>query len=93
MLSAAVVIGTIRVKALNGSFLGVFVAFYCPLRTYVGNSRAKTLLLVQKWVSLVNKELIFPVFSIKFVKFGFKLEKNNEKYILGIFQLLPLFQI
>ena len=36
--------------------------------------------LVQNWVHLVNKELIFPVFSIKFVKFDFEVEENNEKY-------------
>ena len=41
--------------------------------------------LVQNWVNLVNNELIFPVLSIKFVKFGFKLEAKNEKYIFGIF--------
>ena len=39
-----------------------------------------------------NKELIFPVFSIKFVKFGFKLEENNEKYIFGFFNFLPFIQ-
>ena len=41
--------------------------------------------LVQNCVHLVNKELIFPVFSIKFVKFGFRFEENNEKYMFGVF--------
>ena len=43
--------------------------------------------LVQNWVNLVNKELIFHVFSIELVKFGFKFEENNEKYMFGIFKL------
>ena len=41
--------------------------------------------LVQNWVNLENRELIFPVFSNEFVKFGFKFKKNNEKYMFGIF--------
>ena len=41
--------------------------------------------LVQNWVNLVNKELIFPIFSTELVKFGFKFEENNEKYMFVIF--------
>ena len=33
----------------------------------------------------MNKELIFSDFSTEFVKFGFKFEENNEKYMFGIF--------
>ena len=74
------------------------------LKIFAGNSpflcnphkekwaRAKTLLLFGTKQGLVNKELIFPVFSIKFVKFGFKLEENNEKYIFGIFKLFAFIQ-
>ena len=33
----------------------------------------------------MNEELIFPAFSSGFVKFGFKYEKNNEKYMFELF--------
>ena len=35
--------------------------------------------LVQNLLNLVNKELIFPIFSTELVKLGFKFEENNEK--------------
>ena len=58
----------------------------------IGESeRKRCCYLVQNWVILVNKELIFPIFSIKFVKFGFKLEENNDKYIFGILKLFCLY--
>ena len=41
--------------------------------------------LVLNRVNLVNKELIFPVFSTEYVKFGFRFEENNEKYMFGSF--------
>ena len=37
------------------------------------------------WWFVVFSVTQFSVFSIKFVKFGFKLEENNEKYISGFF--------
>ena len=56
------------------------------LNTFAGNCHFCVILknesccyLVQNGVNLVNKELIFSVFSTEFVKFCFKFEENNEK--------------
>ena len=65
---------------------GYFAIFLQSSDTKVEPEQKRCCYLVQNWVNLVNKKLIVPVFSIKFVKLGLKLEENNEKYIFAFIQ-------